>query len=126
MTRLGGDSPDPENHLGRYLEEVESYPRLSDDEERALLAVVAASGIGREFARRRVIEANLRLAVEVARGYQSTGRHLLDLIQEGNLGLLSICKRSTNSRHSRGGRSERPLLQRFAVNRGTHATARCA
>jgi RNA polymerase primary sigma factor len=88
MTRLGGDSPDPENHLGRYLKEVESYPRLSDDEERALLEVVAASGIGRESARRRVIEANLRLAVEVARGYQSTGRHLLDLIQEGNLGLV--------------------------------------
>lgn len=82
------DPEGPENYLRRYLEEVNAYPLLSDDEVRDLLEVVTRDALGGESAKRRVIEANLRLVVDVAQGYQRVGRHLLDLIQEGNLGLV--------------------------------------
>jgi len=60
-------------------------PLLSADDELRLAALVRA---GDTEARRQMIEANLRLVVAVARGYVGRGVALLDLIEEGNLGLI--------------------------------------
>lgn len=68
-----------------YLENIARISLLSVDEEQSL-ARRAASGDA--TARRRLIEANLRLVVYVARRYLGRGLSLLDLVQEGNIGLL--------------------------------------
>ena len=76
---------DLEDPLGSYLKEI-SRERLLTKEEEVQLAKQIAKG-SRE-ARRRMTEANLRLVVSIAKKYQNRGMPLLDLIQEGNLGLM--------------------------------------
>ncbi len=68
-----------------YLREIGFHALLTAEEEIALGRGVQA---GDEQARQRMIEANLRLVVKVARGYVGRGVPLLDLIEEGNLGLM--------------------------------------
>jgi len=73
------------NSTSAYLNEIGLIPLLSADDELRLAALVRA---GDTEARRQMIEANLRLVVAVARGYVGRGVALLDLIEEGNLGLI--------------------------------------
>ena len=68
-----------------YLKEIGIYPLLSADEE---LELAKKAKDGDETAKRRLIESNLRLVVSIAKKYQGRGMTLLDLIQEGNLGLI--------------------------------------
>jgi len=68
-----------------YLREISRIPLLSREEEQALAKQVAA---GDAEAHRRMVEANLRLVVMLARRYQNRGLPLGDLIEEGNLGLI--------------------------------------
>ena len=68
-----------------YLREIGFHSLLSAEEEIALGRCIQA---GDEAARKRMIEANLRLVVSVARAYVGRGVPLLDLIEEGNLGLM--------------------------------------
>jgi RNA polymerase primary sigma factor len=72
-------------NLGVYLREIGRIPLLSREEELDLARRAAA---GDEAAKQRLIEANLRLVVQVARRYLNRGLPLPDLIEEGNLGLL--------------------------------------
>ena len=84
-------SPAPaDDALKMYLTEIARHPLLSRFEEIELSRRIAA---GDESARRRMIEANLRLVVTVARPYQGRGLDLLDLIQEGTVGLMSAVGR---------------------------------
>ena len=79
-------TPGPtEDTVGLYLREISRVPLLTAAEEVSL-----AKGLehGDHRARRRLIEANLRLVVSVARRYSGRGLSFLDLIQEGNLGLM--------------------------------------
>ena len=71
--------------LDLMMQQLETEPLLTAAEERDLFARVAA---GDAEARSRCIRANLRLVVSIAKRYQSSGVPLLDLIQEGNLGLM--------------------------------------
>ena len=68
-----------------YLKDIGKIPLLSTDEETELAQKMMD---GNEFAKQRLSEANLRLVVSIAKRYVGRGMHLLDLIQEGNLGLM--------------------------------------
>jgi RNA polymerase sigma factor (sigma-70 family) len=72
-------------NLAVYLREIGRLKLLSREEELALAARVRA---GDEAAKERLVEANLRLVVQVARRYLNRGLPLSDLIEEGNIGLL--------------------------------------
>ena len=76
--------------LDIYLAEIGRIPLLSHPQ---LLETAARARAGDEEARKRVIMANLRLVVHVARGYRNRGLPLLDLIEEGNLGLIRAADR---------------------------------
>ena len=68
-----------------YLQDINSTPLLSSQEERRLAERVA---MGDPVARDHMVKANLRLVVNIARGYLGKGLCLEDLIEEGNLGLM--------------------------------------
>lgn len=71
--------------LETYLREINETALLSSDDEHELATAI---GIGDVEARDRMVRANLRLVVNIARGYTGKGLGLQDLIEEGNLGLL--------------------------------------
>ena len=73
-----------------YLKEIGQVPLLSAEEERTLARAARA---GDADARRRLSEANLRLVVSVAKRYAGRGLPFLDLIQEGNLGLMKAAEK---------------------------------
>lgn len=73
-----------------YLKEIGRVPLLSGDEEKELAEKMAA---GDERARKRLCEANLRLVVSIAKRYVGRGMQFLDLIQEGNLGLIKAVEK---------------------------------
>ena len=70
----------------RYLAEIQRYPLLLRDNEQELWAAMRG---GDENARKSLILAYLRLVVAIARGYRNRGVEFLDLIEEGNLGLIA-------------------------------------
>ncbi len=89
-----GISDDPENQiLDRYLHEIGRFPLLPASEEQALARRRAAGGPAGEAARRRLILSNLRLVVYLARRYRNRGLAYLDVIEEGNLGLITAADR---------------------------------
>ena len=68
-----------------YLKEIGRVPLLSPDEEKVLAERMSQ---GDEDAKNRLVEANLRLVVSIAKRYVGKGMFFLDLIQEGNIGLM--------------------------------------
>ena len=74
-----------EDPVRMYLKEIGMVPLLSADEEMRLARLKAE---GDEAAKKRLIEANLRLVVSIAKRYTGRGMSFLDLVQEGNLGLI--------------------------------------
>src|SRR3977135_2360458 len=81
--RLRGDSV--QSPLETYLREINETPLLNAQEERELAHRIED---GDSEARDRMVRANLRLVVNIARSYTGKGLGLQDLIEEGNLGLL--------------------------------------
>jgi RNA polymerase primary sigma factor len=73
-----------------YLHDIRGLSLISHEEEQ-MLARLAAAGDTR--ARRRLVEANLRLVIAIARRYVNSGVPLIDLIQEGNLGLMRAAEK---------------------------------
>ena len=86
---------DLEDPLGSYLKEISRERLLTKDEEVVLAKQIAK---GSREARRRMTEANLRLVVSIAKKYQNRGMPLLDLIQEGNLGLMRAVEKFDHRR----------------------------
>jgi len=79
-----------EEDLRQFLSEIRRYPLLSAEEEYSLAKRCAE---GDEDAIRQMVSSNLRLVVSVARKYAGRGVPLLDLIQEGSIGLLAAARR---------------------------------
>jgi RNA polymerase primary sigma factor len=73
-----------------YLREIRKYPLLNFDEEIDLSKKIQAGDLE---ARKKLIESNLRLVVNIARKYVAPDLHLLDIIQEGNLGLITAAQK---------------------------------
>ena len=76
--------------MGQFLQEIRAIPRLTPEEERILARRCAD---GDEDALRTMVSANLRLVVSVAREYAGRGVAMLDLIQEGSIGLLTAARK---------------------------------
>ncbi len=79
-----------------YFRDLNRHPTLTPEEETALLRIIKEDGNSAEvknLAMQRLIQGNLRFVVSVARKYQGRGLTLLDLINEGNLGLYKAAKR---------------------------------
>lgn len=79
-----------EDDVRQYLSEIRQYPRLTPQEEWELARRCAD---GDENAIRHMVNANLRLVVSMAREYAGRGVPLLDLIQEGSIGLLTAARK---------------------------------
>jgi RNA polymerase primary sigma factor len=85
-------------NLRVYLDEIARIPLLTREQEGELARRVRA---GDETAKERMIEANLRLVVQIARRYLNRGLPLPDLIEEGNLGLLRAVEKFEHERGTR-------------------------
>ena len=87
-----------DNILSMYLKEINRIPLLSREEEVELARKVRE---GDETAKKKLVEGNLRFVVNVAKKYQNQGLPLIDLINEGNIGLMNA-------------------LEKYDVDRGYH------
>ncbi len=101
INQVGYDSNKNQNTLATYLKGIAKTPLLKTEEE-LNLAKVYSEGKDHiqqqkqgqaEVARQKLIRANLRLVVSIARKYNTQGLDLLDLIQEGNLGLIKAAEK---------------------------------
>jgi RNA polymerase nonessential primary-like sigma factor len=74
--------------LAAYRKEIIRYPLLSKEEERTLARKAKGKGLEAAAARRTMIESNLRLVLSIARTFENRGLSIVDLVQDGNVGLL--------------------------------------
>ena len=89
-TEAMADTFSTDDPVRMYLKEIGKVPLLTPEEETALAKLMAE---GDEDAKRRMAEANLRLVVSIAKRYVGRGMLFLDLIQEGNLGLIKAVEK---------------------------------
>ena len=90
--------PKDEDDIRQYLREIRQIPRLTPEEERELARRCAQ---GDEEAIRKMVNANLRLVVSVAKEYSGRGVPLMDLIQKGSIGLLAAARKFDYTRDLR-------------------------
>jgi len=79
-----------DDNLAIYFKEINSIPMLSREEEKNIAQIAAA---GNKAARDRLVNANLRFVVTIAKKYQGLGLPLEDLVSEGNIGLINAADR---------------------------------
>jgi RNA polymerase primary sigma factor len=84
-----------DNAIRQYLAEIGRFPLLTAAQEMQIAQRVAEGDLE---AQQRLVEANLRLVVSIAKRYNSQGIYLLDLVQEGNLGLIRAVQKFDPSR----------------------------
>jgi RNA polymerase primary sigma factor len=99
--------------LGVYLREIREIPLLTAEEETALFQQIES---GVERARHALIAANLRLVVSICRRYANYGMDFLDLIQEGNIGLIAAVKAFDWRRGHRFSSFAAPTVRGFITN----------
>ena len=90
VTLYRNENPACEEDVSQYLQEIGRYPRLTPEQERELAKKCAEGDMD---AIKQMVNANLRLVVSVAKEYAGKGVPLLDLIQEGSIGLLAAAKK---------------------------------
>jgi len=88
---FGGKKKDKklsEDSVYLYLREIGKIPTLNNEEEINITRAIRKGGVIGEKSKRKLVQANLRLVVSIAKRYASNNIQLLDLIQEGNMGLM--------------------------------------
>ena len=84
--------------LDKYLVEIGRVPMISVDEEIELAQKIRKGGREGERAKEKLVKANLRFVVSVAKQYQHQGLGLTDLIDEGNIGLVKAAEKFDETR----------------------------
>ena len=97
MSKRHGAGGDDGNTLSAYLREIAKLPRVTVEEERALGLRIREGGD--QTAVTELVEANLRFVVSYAKRYRGLGVSFLDLIHQGNLGLIEAARRFDPSRN---------------------------
>jgi RNA polymerase primary sigma factor len=82
-----------DDSVGMFLREMARYPLLTQAQEIELAREIAKGGANGETAKRRLVRANLRLVVSIAKKYLNRGVPFLDLIQEGAMGLMRAAEK---------------------------------
>ena len=90
VTSLEQDGVNVDDPVRLYLKEIGKVPLLTNEREKELAERMMA---GDESAKTELVEANLRLVVSIAKRYVGRGMYFLDLIQEGNLGLMKAVEK---------------------------------
>ena len=103
-----------EDSVRQYMQDIRSYPRLTPEQERELAIGCAA---GDQEAIRRMVSSNLQLVVSIAKEYAGRGVPVLDLIQEGSIGLIAAARKFDYTKEVR--------FSTYATNWIRQATARC-
>ena len=88
----------PDNILETYFKQIKAFPLLSFEEELELSKLVQE---GSQEALHKLINSNLRLVVKIARPYVSRDTHLMDIIQEGNMGLMHAAEKYDHQKNVR-------------------------
>ena len=91
-------TPRSEQSLDKYLTEISRVPLVSTEEEVLLAQAIHAGGKKGEMAKDKLVKANLRFVVSVAKQYQNQGVALTDLISEGNIGLITAADKFDETR----------------------------
>lgn len=84
--------------VGLYLREIGRIPLLTQEEEVVLARQIAEGGSRGERAKNKLVQANLRLVVSIAKRYLNHGVPLLDLVQEGSIGLIRSAEKFEHER----------------------------
>jgi RNA polymerase sigma-32 factor len=87
----GATALSTQDPLAAYMRDVQRYPLLTPEEEHSLAVTYAQTGDVKAAAR--LVTSNLRLVVKIAYDYRRAYRNLLDLVQEGNIGLMQAVKK---------------------------------
>lgn len=91
-------TPRSEESLDKYLTEISRIPMISTDEEVALAQAIHGGGKKGAAAKDKLVKANLRFVVSVAKQYQNQGLPFIDLISEGNIGLITAAEKFDETR----------------------------
>ncbi len=91
LTKTGATRPSKHDPLAAYMKDVQRYPLLSREEEHELAVRLVEDGD--VDAARKLVVSNLRLVVKIAYDYRQAYKNLLDLVQEGNIGLMQAVKK---------------------------------
>ena len=91
-------TPRSEQSLDKYLTEISRVPLVSTEEEVLLAQAIHAGGKKGKMAKDKLVKANLRFVVSVAKQYQNQGVSLTDLISEGNIGLITAADKFDETR----------------------------
>lgn len=87
-----------EESLDRYLTEIGRMPMISPEQEVELAQIIKKGGKEGEKAKEKLVNANLRFVVSVAKQYQHQGVPLTDLVNEGNIGLITAAEKFDETR----------------------------
>lgn len=116
-------APKSDEMLRMYTDEARKYALLTKQEEHHLGCIIRKNGEGAAAARKRMAESNLRLVISIAKRFSERGLSMLDLIQEGNVGLMTAIEKFRPSKGFRFSTYATWWIQQ-AMRRGIMNTAR--